>query len=90
MKKKPYKTVQETKSGRNVKSINKLTDDERYNKKLIAKAKKNKLPGYHVVKQKGLPEYLRSNPDKSKGNNLDPKISKSGRIVPTRPKGKRK
>jgi hypothetical protein len=74
--KKPYKTIKETSTGRNTKSINikKLTKTE--NKDLIKKAESGNLKGYHVVKRKRQEKFLRSNPDPKKKNNLDPKINK--------------
>lgn len=72
MKKKPYKTIVETPTGRNKKSINLKTLTKAKNKELIKKADAGKLPGYHTVKQIGKKKFLRSNPDRKKKNNLDP------------------
>ena len=76
MNKKPFRTSKENKKGRNLKSINKLSDKERYNKVLIQQQKKGNLPGYCVVNKGTSNEYLRSNPDRTKKNNLDPMLSK--------------
>lgn len=73
-KKKPLKTIKETSTGRNTKSINLNNLTEKQNKELIKKAEQGKLPWYHVVKQKDKKKFLRSNPDRRKKNNLDPKI----------------
>ena len=74
--KKPLKTIKETPSGRNLKSINLNNLSKEKNKELIKKAEAKKLPGYHTVKQEGKKKFLRSNPDRKKKNNLDPKINK--------------
>jgi hypothetical protein len=76
MIKKPYKTIKETSTGRNKKSINLNNLSKEKNKVLIKKADAGKLPGYHTVKQEGKKKFLRSNPDRRKKNNLDPKINK--------------
>ena len=76
-KKKVYKTIEENAKGKNLKSINLKTLSETENKKLIQKAKKGELPGYHVVNSGKSSEFLRSNPDQKKKNNLDPKLNKS-------------
>lgn len=74
MAKKPYKTIKETHTGRNVKSINRATLTKKQNKALVKKAEQGKLPGYHAVKRKGQKKFLRSNADRRKKNNLDPMI----------------
>jgi len=71
--KKKYITREETKTWKNIKSIDKTSKDIKKNKELIKKAEKLKLPWYHVVNPKDWDKYLRSNPDKKKKNNLDPK-----------------
>jgi hypothetical protein len=76
MIKKQYKTIKETSTGRNKKSINLNNLSKEKNKVLIKKADAGKLPGYHTVKQEGKKKFLRSNPDRMKKNNLDPKINK--------------
>lgn len=76
MKNKPYKTVKETNSGRNIKSIDLGNLSKEKNKELIKRADAGKLKGYHTVKQEGKKKFLRSNPDRRKKNNLDPKINK--------------
>lgn len=76
MKKKTLKTSKETKTWKNIKSIDLKNLSEKKNKELIKKAKKWELEWYHFVKPKNKDEYLRSNPDKKKNNNLDPKIKK--------------
>lgn len=76
MKHKPYKTIKETPSGRNKKSINLKTLSKEKNKELIKKADARKLAGYHTVKQEGKKKFLRSDPDRRKKNNLDPKINR--------------
>lgn len=75
MKNKPLKTIKETPKGRNVKSVNKKTQAIERNKELIKKVEAKKLPNYHVVKPVAKKKFLRSNPDRKKKNNLDPKIS---------------
>jgi len=75
-KKKPLKTIKETSTWRNVKSIDLNTLTEKENKSLIKKAEQDKLPWYHVVNPKNKDKYLRSNPDRKRKNNLDPKIIK--------------
>lgn len=74
-KKKTLKTIKETKSGRNTKSIDLKNLTKKQNTELIKKAEKKKLPGYHVVKRKGQNKFLRSNPNSKKRDNLDPKIN---------------
>ncbi len=76
MKNKPYKTLKETNSGRNIKSIDLRNLSKEKNKELIKKADAGTLPGYHTVKRDGEKKFLRSNPDRKKKNNLDPKINK--------------
>ncbi len=72
--KKNLKTIIETPKGKNLESINKKTLKITKNKDLIKKVKEWKLPDYHIVKPWKKDEYLRSDPDKKKPNNLDPKI----------------
>ena len=74
MKKKTWKTIEEMESGRNRKSIDLKSLTQKENQELIKKADAGKLPGYHTVKQDGKKKFLRSNPDRKKKNNLDPKI----------------
>ena len=74
MPKKPFKTIKETPTGRNIKSIKRANLTKKQNKDLIKKADEGKLPGYHTVKRKGQKKFLRSNGDRRKKNNLDPKI----------------
>ena len=74
MSKKTLKTIKEKIGGWNVKSIDLKNLKPKENKELIKKAKKWDLPGYHVVNPNDKDEFLRSNPDRSKKNNLDPKI----------------
>ena len=76
MKKKTLKTIEETKTGKNKKSIDLKNLTRKENKDLIQKAEEGNLPGYHVVKPKNRAKFLRSNPDTKKKNNLDPKIKK--------------
>ncbi len=78
-KKKTLKTTKETRTGRNVKTIDLKNLTEKQNKVLIKKAKAGNLPGYHVTKRKGQKPFLQSNPDGKKKNNLDPKINKKGK-----------
>ena len=75
-KEKTLKTTVETKTWKNKKSIDLNTLTEKENKVLIQKVKKWKLPWYHIVKEWTKDEHLRSNPDRKKSNNLDPKIKK--------------
>lgn len=75
-KKKTLKTMKETKTGRNIKTIDLKNLTEKENKELIKKQKAGNLPGYKVVKRKIQKEFLQSIPDSKKKNNLDPKISK--------------
>jgi hypothetical protein len=74
--KKTLKTIKETPTGQNKRSIDIKSLSNTKNKILIEKAKVGKLPGYHAVKEKGKKVYLRSNPDRRKKNNLDPKINR--------------
>lgn len=68
MPKAKVKVVQETPSGLNKKvSINGTT---RTNNQAYDDAKKGNVPGYHGVKNSDGTKYIRSNPDKSKNNNL--------------------
>jgi|GEM_PF-2000347 len=78
-KKKTLKTIKETSTGRNVKSIDLKNLTEKQNKELIKMQKNGKLPGYKVVKRKGQKEFLQTIPDSKKKNNLDPKIIKKGK-----------
>lgn len=71
--KKKYITKEETPSWKNTKSIDKTSEKVKENKELVKKAEKWDLPWYHVVTKKDWDKYLRSNPDKKKNNNLDPK-----------------
>ncbi len=73
-KKKTLKTTKETSTGKNLESIDLKNLTKKQNEALLKKAKAGNLPGYHPVKRKGQAEFLRSNPDKKKKNNLDPKI----------------
>lgn len=68
---KKYRTIKENKKGKNLKSIDITNLTPSKNRKLIQRAKKGNLPGYHVVNPGKKNEYLRSNPDRSKRNNLD-------------------
>ena len=76
MKNKTLKTIKETSTGRNLKSINLKNLSKEKNKELVKKADAGSLPGYHTVKIEGKQKFLRSNPDRKKKNNLDPKINK--------------
>lgn len=76
MPKKPLKTIKETPTGRNVRSINLANLTQAQNRELIKKAEKDDLPGYHVVHPKRKAKFLRSNPDRKRKNNLDPMIGK--------------
>jgi hypothetical protein len=76
MKKKTQKTIKETKTGRNVKSVDLKNLTEKQNKELIKKAENGNLPGYHVVNPKKKEKFLRSDPDRKKKNNLDPILKK--------------
>lgn len=71
--KKKYITKEETSSWRNIKSIDKTNKKVKENKELIKKAEKWDLSWYHTAVPKDWGKYLRSNPDKKKKNNLDPK-----------------
>lgn len=71
-KKKTLKTTEETKTGRNIKTIDLKNLTEKQNKELIKKQKAGNLPGYKVVKRKSQKEFLQSIPDNKKKNNLDP------------------
>ena len=73
MWKKKLITIKENEKWKNLESQDKKTLEKKKNKELIKKAKKWKLPWYHVVKEGNKEEYLRSNPDRKKKNNLDPK-----------------
>ena len=72
--KKTLKTVKESSTGRNIKSIDLKNLTKLQNEALIKKAEKNNLPGYHAVQPKKGKKFLKSNPDRKKKNNLDPKI----------------
>jgi len=74
MKKKPYKTIVETSKGRNIKSVNTNTGKKSKNKELIKKVENKQLPKYSVVRPANKKKFLRSKADRSKKNNLDPKI----------------
>ncbi|MDD2871140.1 MAG: DUF3892 domain-containing protein [Candidatus Gracilibacteria bacterium] len=74
MTKKTLKTIKEDNKGRNVESIDLKNLTEKQNKELIKKAEKGKLPGYHVVDPENGEKFLRSNPDRTSKNNLDPKL----------------
>lgn len=76
MPKKTLQTTKESKTWKNLKSIDLKNLSEKENKELIKKVKKWDLPWYHVVNEWKKDEYLRSNPDRKKKNNLDPKIKK--------------
>jgi hypothetical protein len=76
MKSKTWKTIKETPTGRNKKSIDLKNLSKERNKELIKKADAGNLLGYHTVKVEGKKKFLRSNPDRKKKNNLDPKITK--------------
>lgn len=71
MSKKTLRTIKETPTGRNIKTIDLKNLTKHENIELIKKAERGELPGYHVVKPKKKPKYLRSNPDRKKKNNLD-------------------
>ena len=73
MVKKTLVTRKETPKGKNLKSIDKVTKKVTPNKVLIKKVVDKKLPGYIVVKAKEKAPFLKSKPDKTKKNNLDPK-----------------
>lgn len=73
MSKKTLRTIKEAPTGRNIKTIDLKNLTRHENIELIKKAEKDQLPGYHVVKPKNKPKYLRSNPDRKKKNNLDKK-----------------
>jgi len=74
--KKTLKTVKETSTGRNVKSIDLKNLTKKENRELIKKVEAGDLPGYHTVKREGQAKFLQSNPDRKKKNNLDPRIGK--------------
>ena len=76
MVKKTKKTIKETRSGKNIETIDLKNLSKKKNTELIKKAKAGKLPGYHVVEPKGKEPHLRSNPDRKKKNNLDPKLKR--------------
>lgn len=73
MQKKKFVTHTENSKGKNIKSIDRKTKKVIPNKELVKKAEDKKLPGYIPVKPKNKEKYLRSKPDKTKKNNLDPK-----------------
>lgn len=75
-RKKSLKTTKEAPSGLNIKSMDLKNLTEKRNTELVKMADKGQLPGYHTVKRKGQKKFLRSNPDRTKGNNLDPAIRK--------------
>ena len=75
---KNLKTIKEDSKKKNLKSQNIKTKKIKENKQLIKKVKKWELKDYHIVtpKDKTREPFIRSNPDKKKNNNLDPKIKK--------------
>lgn len=72
--KKPLKTKEEDVNWKNLKTINTKTKKISKNEDLEKLAEKWKLPWYEVVNPKDKEKYLRSKKDKTKINNLDPKI----------------
>jgi ribosome recycling factor len=78
MPKKTRKTIKETPTGGNKKFVNlkDLTEEQR--KTLVKKIEAGKVEGYHIMK-KNRKKWPRSNPDRKKTNNLDPKIKKPKR-----------
>ena len=73
--KKPLKTIKENSKWKNIKTINLKTKIVSKNTDLEKLAEKWKLAWYEVVKPNIIKPYLRSEKDKSKKNNLDPKIA---------------
>jgi len=73
---KNLKTIKEDKNWRNKKTQNIKTLEIEKNENLIRKAENWKLWWYHIVKPKGKKPFIRSNPNKKKIDNLDPKIKK--------------
>jgi ribosome recycling factor len=78
MPKKTRKTIKENSTGGNKKFINlkNLTEEQR--KTLVKKIENGEIDGYHIMK-KGRKKWPRSNPDRSKKNNLDPIIKRPTR-----------
>lgn len=74
MGKKTLKTIKEDNNWRNIESIDLKNLTEKQNKELIKKAENWKLPWYHVVDPEKWEKFLRSNPDRTSKNNLDPKL----------------
>lgn len=72
--KKPLKTTEENSKWKNIKTIDTKTKKVSKNIDLEKLAEKRKIPWYEVVKPKKIDKYLRSEKDKIKKNNLDPKI----------------
>lgn len=72
--KKPLKTIKEDPKWKNLKTIDARTKKISKNPDLEKLAEKWKLPWYELVKPKKIENYLRSEKDKIKKNNLDPKI----------------
>ncbi len=75
MTKKTRKTIKETATGGNKKFVDLKNLSEEKRKTLVKKIEEGKVDGYHIMK-KGRKKYPRSNPDRTKSNNLDPKIKK--------------
>lgn len=72
--KKPLKTIKEGFKWKNIKTINIKTNKVSKNKELEQIAEKWKLHWYELVKPNDKENFLRSKKDKTKKNNLDPKI----------------
>ncbi len=72
--KKPLKTIIEDSKWKNLVTINKITKKVSKNKDLEKLAYKWNLPWYELVKPNDKENFLRSEKDKIKKNNLDTKI----------------
>ena len=73
--KKPLKTIKENSKWKNIETINIKTRKIAKNKDLEKLTENWKLVWYEVVNPKDKEKYLRSKKDKTKKNNLDPKIA---------------
>lgn len=62
--------IQEDENGRNIRYLDTFTGKKHKESVARAMVKSGIIKGYHTVKEKGKEEYIRSNPDGNKKNNL--------------------
>lgn len=72
---KPFKTIKENSKWKNLETINKKTKLISKNKDLEKLAEKWKLPWYVLIKSKDKEDFIKSIKNKTKIDNLDPKIA---------------